>query len=141
MKGHCFIYLVLLLLLSQTKVFPQVSERLSTQRTGDCLIGYRVLDASIVSSIVYENDTLKRVLIDGGYITFAHTKCGSLSDPQYHFYVKDHLGNNRIVVNGSGKIEEANNYYPYGGLMADNTTVKSVQPYKHVGKELDGMQL
>ena len=90
-------------------------------------------------NIVYENDTLKRVLIDGGYITFAHTKGGSLSAPQYHFYVKDHLGNNRIVANGSGKIEETNNYYPYGGLMADNTTVKSVQPYKYVGKEFDGM--
>ena len=90
-------------------------------------------------NIVYENDTLKRVLIDGGYITFAHTKGGSLSAPQYHFYVKDHLGNNRVVVNGSGKIEETNNYYPYGGLMADNTNVKSVQPYKYVGKELDGM--
>lgn len=50
MKGHCVIYLVLLLLLSQTKVFPQVSERLSTPRAGDCLIGYRVLDASLTAS-------------------------------------------------------------------------------------------
>ena len=50
MKGHCFIFIVLLLLLSQTKVFPQVSERLSTPRAGDCLIGYRVLDASLTAS-------------------------------------------------------------------------------------------
>lgn len=90
-------------------------------------------------NIVYENDTLKRVLIDGGYLTFAHTKGGSLSAPQYHFYMKDHLGNNRVVVDGSGKVEEDNNYYPYGGLMADNTNIKNVQPYKYVGKELDGM--
>ena len=90
-------------------------------------------------NIIYECDTLKRVLIDGGYITFAGTKSGILFSPLYHYYVKDHLGNNRVVVNGDGKVEETNSYYPYGGLMADNTNIKSVQPYKYIGKEFDGM--
>ena len=90
-------------------------------------------------NIIYECDTLKRVLIDGGYITFAGTKGGVLSSPLYHYYVKDHLGNNRVVVNGDGKVEETNSYYPYGGLMADNTNINSVQPYKYIGKEFDGM--
>lgn len=36
-----------------------------------------------------------------------------------HFYVKDHLGSNRLVVDGNGNIEEVNHYYPFGALMGD----------------------
>lgn len=40
----------------------------------------------------------KQILIDGGYITFSGTT------PQYHFYLQDHLGNNRVVCNASGTV-------------------------------------
>ena len=56
----------------------------------------------------------------------------------YCFYVKDHLGNNRMVVHPSGTVEQVNNYYPYGGLMA-NSTNHNQQRYKYNGKELDRM--
>ena len=56
----------------------------------------------------------------------------------YRFYVKDHLGNNRMVVHQSGTIEQVNNYYPYGGLMA-NSTGWNAQRYKYNGKEFDRM--
>ena len=82
---------------------------------------------------VYENGTLKMILIEGGYLTF-----DSNSQPVYHFYLKDHLGNNRVVANASGQVEQVNHYYPYGGLMAESTG-GDVQRYKYNGKELDRM--
>ena len=71
-------------------------------------------------------------MTDEGYITF------NGSTPQYHFYLTDHLGNNRVVVNASGTVEQVNHYYPYGGLMGESTN-GDVQPYKYNGKELDRM--
>ena len=55
-----------------------------------------------------------------------------------HFYVKDHLGSNRLVVDGNGNIEEVNHYYPFGALMGDRCGV-SRNNYKYIGKELDTM--
>ena len=55
-----------------------------------------------VGNCVYENDTLSRVLIDGGYITFE----GTDRQPLYHYYAKDYLGNNRAVADEAGRIEE-----------------------------------
>lgn len=83
-------------------------------------------------NMLYENGTLKQILINGGYITF------NGSTPQYHFYLKDHLGNNRVVVNASGTVEQVNHYYPFGGLMGESTN-GDVQRYKYNGKELDRM--
>ncbi len=77
---------------------------------------------------IYRNGSLNRVLVDGGYIY------GS----QYHFYLTDHLGNNRVVVNAGGTVEQVNHYYPYGGLTGESTG-GSVQPYKYNGKELERM--
>ena len=82
---------------------------------------------------IYENGTLKTILIEDGYITF-----DSNSQPVYHFYLQDHLGNNRVVANASGEVEQVNHYYPYGGLMAEST-FGDVQRYKYNGKELDRM--
>ena len=83
-------------------------------------------------NMLYENGTLKQILIDGGYITF------NGSTPQYHFYLKDHLGNNRVVLNAGGGIEQVNHYYSFGGLMGESTN-GDVQTYKYNGKELDRM--
>ena len=90
-----------------------------------------VIDYS--GNCVYENGTLKTILIEGGYITF-----DSSNQPVYHFYLQDHLGNNRVVANASGQVEQVNHYYPYGGLMAESTG-GDVQRYKYNGKELDRM--
>uniref|UniRef100_UPI001FCAD940 RHS repeat-associated core domain-containing protein n=1 Tax=Bacteroides rodentium TaxID=691816 RepID=UPI001FCAD940 len=57
-----------------------------------------------------------------------------LSDSKYHYYLKDHQGNNRVVINQSGSVEETNHYYPFGGVFASTT---NVQPYKYNGKEYD----
>ena len=54
----------------------------------------------------------------------------------YHYYIKDYLGNNRIVADAHGNVEEVNNYYPYGTLMGDSRNT-GLQPYKYIGKVLD----
>jgi RHS repeat-associated protein len=56
-----------------------------------------------------------------------------------YYYLKDHLGNNRIVMNASGTAVQMTNYYPSGVTMAgsDVQTNPSIQPYKFGNKELD----
>ena len=81
-----------------------------------------------VGNKIYENGTLKRILIDGGYIE------GNV----YHYYLTDHLGNNRVVVNASGTLVQKNHYYPFGSIFA-GTTGPDKQSYKYNGKELDLM--
>jgi hypothetical protein len=49
---------------------------------------------------------------DNGYYTFSNT-----GDSTYHFYLKDHQGNNRVVVSQSGSVEQITHYYPYGALF------------------------
>ena len=84
-------------------------------------------------NLVYENGVLKQILVGGGYVTL------NGSTPVYHFYIRDHLGNNRVVAKADGAVEQTNHYYPYGGLMADISTGSDLQPYKYNGKELDRM--
>ena len=78
-------------------------------------------------NVVYENGVQKLLLTDEGYVT--------LSDGKYHYYLKDHQGNNRVVINQSGTVEETNHYYPFGGVFANTG---NTQPYKYNGKEFDG---
>ena len=37
----------------------------------------------------------------------------------YHYYLRDHQGNNRVVADQYGTVEEVNHYYPYGGLFGE----------------------
>ena len=59
---------------------------------------------------------------DRGYVT--------LSDNKYHYYLKDHQGNNRVVIKQSGTVEETNHYYPFGGEFA---SAGNVDVYKRQG--------
>ena len=76
--------------------------------------------------MIYENGVQKLLLTEEGYIT--------LSDSKYHYYLKDHQGNNRVVISQSGTVEETSHYYPFGGTFA---SAGNVQPYKYNGKEYD----
>ncbi|MCD8042189.1 MAG: hypothetical protein LUH10_03920 [Tannerellaceae bacterium] len=80
-------------------------------------------------SKVYENGSLKRILLDGGYI----------EGGTYHFYLTDHLGNVRVVADQNGTVKQTNEYYPFGNLFAESTGSEQ-QLYKYNGKELDTAQ-
>ena len=89
-------------------------------------IGSTTTTTDYCGNVIYENGVQKLLLTEEGYVT--------LSDGKYHYYLKDHQGNNRVVINQSGTVEEANHYYPFGGVFASSG---NVQPYKYNGKELD----
>ena len=96
-------------------------------------MGKSVFISLYCSNLVYNNDRLSAILFDGGYASV--DEGGGIV---MHFYVKDHLGSNRLVVDGNGNIEEVNHYYPFGALMGDRCGV-SRNKYKYIGKELDTM--
>ena len=75
---------------------------------------------------VYENGVLKMLLNEAGYVSFP--------DRKFHFHLRDHQGNTRVVADKDGNVEESNAYYPFGGTY---TSTANIQPYKYNGKELD----
>ena len=81
-------------------------------------------------NIIYDGDETM-ILNDVGYALY--NKDNNLS---FHYYLKDHLGNNRVVVSEDGKIEQVNDYYPTGALMASSKG-GDTQRFKFNGKELD----
>ena len=82
-------------------------------------------------NVVYDRGE-RRLLLENGYVTFDITT----NTPSYHFYLRDHLGNNRVVMAGDGTVEQVTHYYPFGGVMRESTN-PGLQPYKYGGKELD----
>ena len=89
-------------------------------------IGSVTTTTDYCGNVIYENNTAKLLLTEEGYV--------SLNDNKYHYYLKDHQGNNRVVVDPNGNVEETNHYYPFGGVFANTG---NAQPYKYNGKELD----
>ncbi len=104
-----------------------------TPRDGGGLINMDDLySISYCGNVVYDHGVV-RLLTDEGYVTFSTD-----GTPTYHFYVRDHLGNVRVVFDEDWDTEQVTHYYPFGGIMAESSG-QSVQPYKYNGKELDRM--
>ena len=61
-------------------------------------------------NVIYENGVQKLLQTEEGYV--------DLTNSTYHYYLKDHQGNNRVVINSNGAVKETNHYYPFGGLFA-----------------------
>ncbi len=79
---------------------------------------------------IYRDGALERIMGDYGYMD---------GTGNYHYFIKDYLGNVRAVIDQQGTLEEVNNYYPYGALLGGGTVGgnQGVQPYKYGTKELD----
>ena len=86
-------------------------------------------------NIVYKDGQLSRISVDGGYVTFVNNGV-----PDYHFYLTDHLGSNRMVLSSEGVVEQQNFYYPFGASRSDSKNKGQSQPYKYNGKELDSYE-
>ena len=81
-----------------------------------------------VGNLIYENGSLKRILVEGGYI----------EGGTYYFYFNDHLGNVRAVIDGGNHNIQFNHYYPYGLPMTETSDGKlNEQPHKYNGKEFE----
>ena len=85
------------------------------------VIGGTATTTDYCGNVIYENGTARLLLTEAGYV--------DLTDNSHHFYIKDHLGNNRVVADANGTVEESNQYYPFGLLYANSNS--SLQPYKY----------
>ena len=97
-------------------------------------VTYNVLSSdgsyTYCDNFIYYNGDLNKILVDGGYISI------SGSTPTYHYYLKDHLGNNRVVADASGTVKQVTHYYPFGGFFGESIG-SSYQAYKYNGKEFE----
>ena len=90
---------------------------------------FGVTDYDYCGNVEYTND--KAVLYHSeGYVTFDKNQ-----QPEFHYYLKDHLGNIRVVFNERDSVEQVTHYYPFGGSFGDGVG-SSVQDYLYSGKEL-----
>lgn len=82
-------------------------------------------------NIIY--DGMKyNILFDGGFSSYQPD-----SIPFYHFFIQDHQGNVRVLINENSTIEQVSHYYPFGGLMQASSN--DFQPYRYNCKELERM--
>ena len=71
--------------------------------------------------------SLERALFDGGALR---------PNGAVDYFVKDHLGSVRVIVDQAGTVREQNDYYPFGERCPESTyAVSSVNRYKFNGKE------
>ena len=133
----------------------------TSERTG----GAAVAASRLIEALNNNGVKAKTLLFDGGYVsldfirpflampklklaslwsfglTKTLTKTGTGSNatytPTYHFYMKDHLGSNRVVASTTGEAEQVNHYYPYGSTFYGETSTD--HRFKYCGKELDRM--
>jgi RHS repeat-associated protein len=113
-----------------TWVNPATVIRDSTLHIGNYTLGTRpVLNDLYVTRYDFEGGYISA---NGGYVNHFHPVPYTF---HYHYYCRDHLGNNRVVVSEDGEIEQVTHYYPYGGLFGDVNTEPGLQPYKFGGKE------
>ena len=81
-------------------------------------------------SFMYENGDLDRVFTANGYYMPLTSK--------YYYYLKDHLGNTRVVVSYAGStasVEQVSDYFPFGKLFTENNLAEN--KYLYNGKELN----
>ena len=76
-------------------------------------------------NLVCADDSLKYILFDGGLIAMDR------AEPEYLFFLRDHIGSTRVVARSNGKAVQVNHYYPYGmayasGRMSGNAEAHPV---------------
>ena len=107
-----------------------LSDTIMAAQPGMILFG----ETEYSGNIIYKNGKLDKVLFPGGYCTFDKEENDL---PIFHYYTQDHLGNNRVVTNEDGTVEQIVHYYPFGGTFNDAGLNTGLQQYKYNGKELD----
>jgi len=92
------------------------------------------------SNVVYDNTHISEILLPGGILKRTNALTTNPPVFSYYYYVNDHLGNVRAVIDGSGTIKQVNNYYPFGmeyGESSENQSMMTFQNYQFGGKEFD----
>ena len=93
----------------------------------------------------FDNGSIAMIHTDAGYYTPVPPPSGSGNPTYMHvWYLKDHLGNNRVLADGTGTALRNHHYDPFGesitltGAAASPfPTGATESPYKYGGKEWD----
>ncbi len=104
--------------------------------------GSTITKTMYAGSFVYEDtddDAIDDFDLD--YIMNPEGKIDKLtSSVEYHYYLKDHLGNTRVVFDGAGTVKQKNDYYPFG-MTSYQYSSSNDNKYLYNGKELQEEQL
>lgn len=90
-----------------------------------------------VDGLIIRNGAPLMWQFDGGYVSLGTNSVAQ----SWNYYITDHLGSTRMVVDSRNIIKETINYYPYGSEMtmtppAQLASNPNWQPYRFTGKEL-----
>lgn len=87
--------------------------------------------------VILRGDTTLRWRFDGGYVDLNTNGTPTC----WNYYITDHLGSTRMVVDSNDNIRETINYYPFGCEMQmvnpAQMTNNLGHPFRFTGKELD----
>jgi len=93
-----------------------------------------------LDNVVYEDNVLVKVMTVDGMLKRSNPVTETQPVLKYHYFLKDHLGNVRVVFDQDGIINQVNNYYPFGmeyGESSENQAELKYQDYQFGGKEFD----
>lgn len=87
--------------------------------------------------LILRGDTTLLWQFDGGYVDLD----ANGTPTSWNYYVTDHLGSTRMVVDSNDSIKEVINYYPFGSEMRMELPAQMAgdtsHPFRFTGKELD----
>jgi RHS repeat-associated protein len=93
-------------------------------------------DYLLGGSLVMKNGRIDKCYFDGGYVELD----ANGTPTSWNYYVTDHLGSTRMVVDSNDSIKETINYYPFGSEMKmENPALlgdEYWQRFRFTGKEL-----
>ncbi|MEA3505472.1 MAG: RHS repeat-associated core domain-containing protein [Bacteroidota bacterium] len=96
---------------------------------------YQLLDKTdYILNFIYKNNKLSYVITQEGKITFNQE-----GEPLYQYFLKDHLGNTRAVIDQEGHLAQTSSYYPFGmqtEALCYTSTTHQQNNYLYNGKEL-----
>ena len=118
---------------SLTYVYLSDGTKVSAQQSGGAGLKYR--GAFVYDVTSSGTETLNSVAWDEGRLDYS----ASQTSPKDEWFVKDHLGNVRSVVNlsattASAAVLEQNDYLPFG-TRASTPTLNTSNRYRYAGKE------
>ena len=114
-----------------------MSRHVSSTPTGAS--SYRRLTVTdlYVDGLILRNGAPYIWQFDGGYVELN----ANGTPTSWNYYVCDHLGSTRKVVDSNDNVKETVNYYPFGSEMKMQDPAQMAgdtwQPYRFTGKELD----
>ncbi len=97
---------------------------------------YYILDEDQILGVIKDDSLLYWNIWGNGTIGRAEPNAGSLDN---FYYLQDHLGSTRQVVNETGFVQEAYDYYPFGIKMPGRIFLSGMDITKNLftGKEQD----